>query len=588
MIPNKTLTELFGQARSQSQVVPLSEIKSLVESGKTSPLAAKRSFQPRRIKRLFNPLKILIMITPIIIITSMLLIWNPGDRRDAYLRPSHPNEKFPPAKAVVTLSRDTVFNGEILQLSKEELTRLGFLFDDEGFYYLNRLPNGDFISLWSWKSGTHSSSGFEESESIHRLNKQQASTFDFYPIISTDPAGQNLHMINLSRTFTVDSFNIMNDTLVPVLFKASTFGGTFSDDLLIWFKPSDSFFNLIGNNKGEPVRNRILLAKELALSSLTQKDRVNYDFKAEPVSLPVQVDSLTTVKLSAEVFRCMGITVAPESIEVIFQDKGIPYKWSVNKYGVGVARLTPDTPNQFTLKASDSVQTDTPYIYAIGTGLINRVTSYPVGFSIASADLLVPVQIADSYLAPFIRKLIFWIYPNERFFKCLPPDIARPMRMEFNYQKKRMDPDFVPRMGGSIGIGGGAPSREPYNLGHPIGIPDKGLKKDSEDMEGEPIPCVYFTNLCESLPGLDYVNLYPNPATDKLNVDLVLQKAKKIRFRIFDLGGREISDAGTPENYTEGGQFRHQLDVSKLQNGFYLLVMTDEEGAKVTRRFVKN
>ena len=45
----------------------------------------------------------------------------------------------------------------------------------------------------------------------------------------------------------------------------------------------------------------------------------------------------------------------------------------------------------------------------------------------------------------------------------------------------------------------------------------------------------------------------------------------------FDLGGRVISDAGAPENYPDGGQFKHQLDISKLQSGFYLLVMTDEE-----------
>jgi hypothetical protein len=49
-----------------------------------------------------------------------------------------------------------------------------------------------------------------------------------------------------------------------------------------------------------------------------------------------------------------------------------------------------------------------------------------------------------------------------------------------------------------------------------------------------------------------------------------------------------ISDEGSPENYPEGGQFKHQMDISKLQTGLYLLVMTDGEGAKLTKRFVKN
>jgi len=165
---------------------------------------------------------------------------------------------------------------------------------------------------------------------------------------------------------------------------------------------------------------------------------------------------------------------------------------------------------------------------------------------------------------------VFWFYPNEKFFKCLPKDIAGPLKKEFNYQSWRLDSTFVPRIGGSIGIGGG------------------GLQKDSGDLKNEPVPCVYFTNLCESLPGLDYVNLYPNPATDKLNVDLVLQMAKNIRFRVFDLGGRVISDEESPQNYPEGGQCKHQLDISNLQAGLYLLVMTDDEGARLTRRFVKN
>ncbi len=183
---------------------------------------------------------------------------------------------------------------------------------------------------------------------------------------------------------------------------------------------------------------------------------------------------------------------------------------------------------------------------------------------------MLPIQIDDPTASPFLQELIFWVYPTDGFFQCLPPDIAGPMKREFNYQAGRMDPNFAPQMGGSIGIG--------------VGI----LKKDSVNEHIEPVPCVYFTNLCESLPGIEYVNLYPNPATDKLNVDLVFQHAKKIRFRVFDLGGRVIDDGGVPENYPEGGQFKHQMDISKLQSGFYLLIMTDEEGAKLTRRFVKN
>ncbi len=82
MKTNKDLAELFEQARQATPEAPASKILSLVDQGKTSPLAANRSLRPRRIRQFFNPLKILIMITPIVIITSALLIWNPSIKED--------------------------------------------------------------------------------------------------------------------------------------------------------------------------------------------------------------------------------------------------------------------------------------------------------------------------------------------------------------------------------------------------------------------------------------------------------------------------------------------------------------------------
>jgi len=554
------------------------------------------------------------MITPIIIITSALLIWNPGSRKDlnepdnlnisdrkvktevsgnVTQQPDGQTLKDPGVqivnvqKPVKSEDADTVFKGEILELSKEELTRLGFLFDDEGFYYLNRMPDGRLIGLWSWKSGDNHSSGFEAGLKVNPFNRQKINTFDFYPILSTDLAGNNFHGINLERTFTVDSFNIMNDTLVPILFRAGTYGGTFKNDMILWFRPSDAMLNLIGEDRGTPIGKRIKIVRQLDSGSKTKTDRVYYDFVKNPVTGPGPSDSVKTLKLSAEVFRCLGMNVSDESIYVTFIRDGIPYKWFVNKRGVGIGRMRPDSTGRVDVSNPDTSELPKPQIYAVGTQVFSRVTGDPVGFSVVNSDLLIPIQIADSYLDPFIRKMIFWIYPNERFFRCLPPDIGIPMEKEFNYQRKRLDPNFVPRMGGSIGLNGGGLRKDSLKTGGSLGVGVK-IGKDSVNENVEPVPCVYFTHLCESLTGVDFVNLYPNPAGEKLSIDLVLQKAKKIRFRVFDLGGRMISEEDAPVEFGSGGQFTHQMDVSKLQAGFYLLVMTDEEGSRLTRRFVKN
>lgn len=184
-------------------------------------------------------------------------------------------------------------------------------------------------------------------------------------------------------------------------------------------------------------------------------------------------------------------------------------------------------------------------------------------------DLIIPVQLDDSTASPDLQNWVMWVYPNDLFFECLPPEIGTPLRKEFNYQLKKVNPDSKPKMGNAIEIVENTP---------PI---------DNPIENSEPVPCVYFTNLCETLAGLDYVNLYPNPATDKINVDLVLESPKKIRYRVMDMGGRVISDEGSPSNYPNGGKVTHQIDISSLQQGIYLVVMTDEEGARVTRRFVK-
>jgi hypothetical protein len=305
------------------------------------------------------------------------------------------------------------------------------------------------------------------------------------------------------------------------------------------------------------------------------------------------------LRVSRDVMQCMGINIGDTVIECKFRaiELWFTMKLFINEHVTVTWSADEVHPIR---NPSDTLMPTTESIILMGIsnfgGLelidmptrVYRQTGVKVETWKDYLDLCIPLQVDIQWAKQNDRDIIFWIYPNERFFQCLPPDISRPMRIEFNYQKKRLDPNFVPQMGGSIGIKGGGLQKDSIDPGVSVGIHDRDKIKDAAVVDSEPVPCVYFTNLCESLSGLDYVNLYPNPVREKLNVDLVLQKAKQIRFRVLDLGGRLISDNGVPENYPAGGRYTSQLDVSKLQNGFYLMVMTDEEGAKVTRRFIKN
>jgi len=203
-------------------------------------------------------------------------------------------------------------------------------------------------------------------------------------------------------------------------------------------------------------------------------------------------------------------------------------------------------------------------------------------------DLCIPVRVADSKVSQEVRDYVFWVFPNERFFQCLPAEISNSLRKEFNYQKQRLIPEDIAKLERNAQVktktdlhGKSLDLKKSSNINQ-----DKN-NKTSRVQETETIPCNYYSNLCATLPGLDQVILYPNPASSRINVDMVIQNAKKIRFRVINLSGQVIIDNGHPKSYTSAGQYKHTIDIDQLTSGLYMLVMTDEQGAKITKRFIK-
>ncbi|MFA6482924.1 MAG: T9SS type A sorting domain-containing protein [Bacteroidales bacterium] len=461
MKTDKKLMEFIEQLKNTSPEIPAKTVKSLIDSGKSSPFVAKRSFQPRRIKRLFNPLKFLVMIAPIVIISSLFLI------------------------------------------------------------------------------------------------------------------------VNLQNDSKTDTANIANMPEVQII-DSSQFVSKHSS------KPVD-VFQEVPKNSAE-TRNELkvdigtglLKEKPIGSSGITSvpKDTISTPENAQESESSERNFEQKILRVNINFFKSMGVEVCDDSFSVYTKDTTVSMldhgsiltmhvfkKSGVTSYDNWTDTIWQPGEEIPTLAA----MTNAPGLYSYSFSrdqFFPHFTKGQINHTSIEMCVAVSLNLNDS-LSPLYGP-VFWYYPNEKFFNCLPVEIAEPLKKEFNYQSWRLDSNFPHHIDGSIRIDGG------------------GLQKDSGDVKKEPVPCVYFTNLCESLPGVDYVNLYPNPATDKLNVDLVLQMAKKVQFRVFDLGGRVISDEGTPENYPEGGQFKHQLDISSLQAGLYLLVMTDDTGAKLTRRFVKN
>jgi hypothetical protein len=69
-------------------------------------------------------------------------------------------------------------------------------------------------------------------------------------------------------------------------------------------------------------------------------------------------------------------------------------------------------------------------------------------------------------------------------------------------------------------------------------------------------------------------SVYPQPATDKLNIDLQLRNADKIAIDIFDLTGRRVLSSSLNEGSTT-------FDVSALSTGRYAVKLTNQNGQPV-------
>ena len=76
------------------------------------------------------------------------------------------------------------------------------------------------------------------------------------------------------------------------------------------------------------------------------------------------------------------------------------------------------------------------------------------------------------------------------------------------------------------------------------------------------------------------MNIYPNPTSDILNIEIDWEKAQSSVLTIFDITGRVIHTQPINEKDTI------QMDVSKLSGGVYRLSITDDNGNVSTQQFV--
>lgn len=86
--------------------------------------------------------------------------------------------------------------------------------------------------------------------------------------------------------------------------------------------------------------------------------------------------------------------------------------------------------------------------------------------------------------------------------------------------------------------------------------------------------------MCSAYSSSNYnVQLFPNPANDKINIYAKELFGKNVNVTISDFLGRSIFTETYPYR---GGEFETEISLSKFITGIYFIIITDDN-----RRYIK-
>ncbi len=91
------------------------------------------------------------------------------------------------------------------------------------------------------------------------------------------------------------------------------------------------------------------------------------------------------------------------------------------------------------------------------------------------------------------------------------------------------------------------------------------------------------TNELDQLEGISFDEVYPNPASDFIIIDLSSKKVQLVNFKLINLTGQVLRNENVLLSL---GETQHQMDLSSYPNGTYLLSVSNEKGT-TSRKIVK-
>ncbi|HEY4785700.1 MAG TPA: T9SS type A sorting domain-containing protein [Bacteroidales bacterium] len=487
----------------------------------------------------------------------------------------------------------------VLELSKEELEKLGVILTDSAVYYLNISPNG-LISgynrpyyalqykdgMWvknskrrkSKKAKNEDMVSFHSFYMYYSTNDQIINSFNnievcfynelkqAYPKLSEiqscytrkseDPQVKKVFSIidslneNTERKSIYDFLNMplksVDDTLVPIVIHYVSNDPVESTKIL-WFVTNDNFYNALPQRYQKKVRNfyeaKKLLKKRYPDANLVDYPR-HYEFND-------YMENLNYIDLSREELEKIGIRFKNDTGKYSILRTGFEYRdenghtlWCKSPYNMSMS-------GRKVLLVKLNLYA--PYQSGFKSKVLSKL-SQGANDSALKMKELIPVRVKQEQFKDYCPWLdedqIFWYAPTEAFFDSLPPRIGNELKQDYRTIMIRRDPNV------------------------PL---EEKMKLTSS--------CKYFEECKATLFDVSFT-ISPNPVSDNLNLDLDVQLPDKISISIFSVGGRKLITLLPFTNMPVGPQHL-SFPVSNLASGFYLVTVQNGKGLVKTQRIIK-
>lgn len=450
-------------------------------------------------------------------------------------------------------------------LTKSQLYKLGFRFFKNGEIYFNKNNTGTFTYFATKPIYSY---GHSKNYPYTRIANPPTPTLnEFYPVFFSDVTNRIITQPPQSHE------TYINKMLAPVIIPKSIIK-IGNNNLIAWFDPTDTFWDII-NSTDTIFDKSNIIQEEIRKDESQHENLENYTAKI----MKIELDKNGLKKLGFHEQRTSDSTLWTfhskqySHYDLIYHNSKISKGTSARSGGHrGEKSFSADGSyifNAYTVNNSlkelysyldyknlrESDLTISPkYVYTLSGYIMYTKEEfselYQTFYSdsiISNVNNLVPVFYTRKTLGLKNSKegFIFWFEPTEELFQRLPDSIANELRKEYQVNVLKL-----------------------------------------EETKGETVSCKYFQSYCTPIPGIGEINLYPNPANNAINANIPFTEDTKLKIQVVDLSGKQAGIQKSVELLGEGER-DIPIDISKLNQGMYLMIFTNADGISHSLRFIK-